>query len=303
MPALLEVSAVTKRYGATRALDDVTFELQSGRVLAVLGANGAGKTTLIRCVTGTTHFEGTLSIDGVDVRAHGRDARRLLGYLPQHAAFHADLTVRETAEFYADLRRASHVEALERVAAVGLADHLDKRVNALSGGMRQRLALAVALLTDPPLLVLDEPAAGLDIAARIELRHLVREQRARGKTILMSTHWLEDVPYVADDVLVLEGGRCEFLGTARAFAALSARTSNLYLRVKGERTKAVRAARTVVMDGAVSSQGDWLVVACGPVEKGPVIEALVSAQVPILDLRVEEVAGGVGRPVEGGGVR
>jgi ABC-type multidrug transport system ATPase subunit len=162
---MLKVSRLSKRYAKTPALDGIDFELGKGAVLAVLGANGAGKTTLIKCVVGLVHFNGQVEVDGVDVARRGKQARARIGYMPQNPAFHNDLTVAEAALFFADLKGASHSQARELVESVGLGDHAEKKVGALSGGMRQRLALSVALLADPPLLVLDEPASGLDISA------------------------------------------------------------------------------------------------------------------------------------------
>ena len=139
-----------------------------------------------------------ITVEGIDVSRDAKGARQRIGYLPQNPAFHADLTVAETALFYAQLRGASDARARTLVENVGLREHAEKQIRALSGGMRQRLALAIALLGDPPLLVLDEPGSGLDTSARLELRQLVQEQRAQGKAVALSTHWIEDVPYIAD---------------------------------------------------------------------------------------------------------
>ncbi|MEX2032784.1 MAG: ABC transporter ATP-binding protein, partial [Dehalococcoidia bacterium] len=189
---MLKVRSARKQYGKIRALDDASFELAAGRVLAVVGANGAGKSTLIKIVVGLMRFEGNVQVNGVDVRRDGRGARRHIGYLPQNPAFHHDMTVQETALFFARLRGAPAQEARAAVAAVGLEAHATKLVGALSGGMRQRLGLAVAQLGSPSLFVLDEPGTGLDVSARLELRDFIREQRAAGKSVLLSTHWLED---------------------------------------------------------------------------------------------------------------
>lgn len=286
--AFLTVSGLTKRYGAVRALDDVTFDLERGQVLALLGANGAGKSTLIKCVVGLMQFEGEVTVDGVSVARHGRQTRASIGYLSQNPALHPDMTVEETAVFYADLRGIAHAQARDLIASVGLADHTGQWVGALSGGMRQRLALAIALLGDPQLLIFDEPAAGLDIAARLELRALIHEQRERGTAVLLSTHWLEDVPYVADLALVLDQGRQRFLGPAELMSGPAGARARLYLRLGGAQFAAANVVRSLLPECEIEVSGGWLVVLCHPAEKARVVEALVHAQFTILDLRVEE---------------
>lgn len=286
--ALLEVHRLAKRYGQSVALHDVSFSLDSGKVLAVIGANGAGKTTLIKCLLGLVRFEGRVSVGGIEVARHGAKARRAIGYLPQQPALHPDLSVGETAALYARLKGASGDEARELVASVGLSEHRDKRADALSGGMRQRLALALALLADPALLVLDEPAAGLDISARLELRHLVQEQRALGKAVVLSTHWVEDVPYIADEVLLLDHGEVRSLGPAASLSSTAAPEARLYLRLNGHSANALPLIGETAPGAPVGRSGDWLVVTCAASEKARIVEALVRAEISILDLRVEE---------------
>jgi len=285
---MLSVRAVSKRYGKSIVLDSATFELQPGEVLATVGSNGAGKSTLIKAVIGLIRFDGDVSVDGIDVRRHGREARARIGYLPQNPAFHTDLNVRETVTFFAQLRGAAASATRSAVEAVGLAEHAEKQVRALSGGMRQRLALAIAQLGDPPLLMLDEPATGLDVAARLELRQFIHEQRALGKAILLSTHWLDDVPSIADRVIVLDEGRTTFDGPAAAFATRAVARSLLYVRLNGHSGEAIPLIQAT--GGDVTRSGDWLAITCPANHKAHVMETLLGAGITILDFRVEEAA-------------
>jgi ABC-type multidrug transport system ATPase subunit len=287
MVLMLNVQSVTKRYGKTVALEGASLDLEAGQVLATVGSNGAGKSTLIKAVVGLIHFEGRVLVGGVDVARDGRAARRHIGYLPQNPAFHDDLNVRETAVFYARIRGASVEAARAAVEAVGLAEHAEKPVGALSGGMRQRLALAVAQVGDPPLLILDEPATGLDVAARLELRRFIREQRAHGKAVLLSTHWLEDVPTIADQVLVLDQGRTTYHGPSAGFAATATPRSRLYLRLNGHTADAISLIQPMAT-GEVARTGEWLAITCLADEKTRVLEVLLGAGITILDFRVEE---------------
>lgn len=289
---MLTVTGVTKRYGQLDAVTNIDFQLTAGNVLAIIGPNGAGKTTLIKCLLGLIKFEGTVLVDGIDVARYGQDARKKIGYLPQNPAFHADLTVAETALFYADLKSVSASRARDGVIAIGLADHAEKKVGELSGGMRQRLGLAVALLADPALLILDEPATGLDMSARLELRRLVTEQRASNHAVLLSTHWLEDVPYIADNVLVLDRGKRAFFGNTKDSAVVTASASQLYIRVDGDNISACEFVRKIAPNSTVSTMSDWVIVSCRAIEKAMIVESLVVAGIKVLDFRVEEAVSG-----------
>lgn len=287
---MLSADSVTKRYGKTTALESASLNVDEGQVTAIIGSNGAGKTTLFKCIMGLARFDGRIVVGGKDVVRDGRAARRLIGYLPQNPALHPDLTVRETALFYADLKSVPASRSHQMVQDAGLEEHSGKIVGALSGGMRQRLALGIAQLADPPLLILDEPAAGLDISARLDLRKLVTEQRQRGKAVVLSTHWLEDVPYIADNVLVLERGRTVFQGPASQLAAANAPRSRLFLRLNGHSPEAMDLLRAMPASRGVQRSGDWVIVTCAATEKARVVEALVGAGIGILDFQVEEAS-------------
>lgn len=289
---MLTATDVTKQYGGVSAVENIGFDLVAGDVLAVVGANGAGKTTLIKCLLGLVKFKGKVFVDGIDVARFGQDARKKIGYLPQNPAFHTDLTVAETALFYADLKSVTTERAHDSVDAIGLGDHSGKKVGELSGGMRQRLGLAIALLGDPPLLILDEPATGLDMSARLELRRLVIEQRTSNRAVLLSTHWLEDVPYIADRVLVLDRGNCIYLGNTTDSTAVTASTSQLYIRVNGDTAQVVQLVKQIAPEASVSTVSDWVIVSCRAKDKAMVVEHLVVAGIKVLDFRVEEAVSG-----------
>lgn len=207
MSAVIEIQSVHKAFGRTRVLDGVTFRVEPGQSVALWGSNGAGKTTLIRCLLGLIDFDGAIRVAGLDVRREGKRVRRLLAYVPQELALYDDFKVLEAARFMARVKGAPKSACEPRLDELGLTPHLHKRVRELSGGLKQRLALAVALLNDPPVLILDEPTSNLDSAARRSLMSLLLDLKASGKTILFISHRPEEVRGLADRVLTLEYGK------------------------------------------------------------------------------------------------
>ena len=197
---------LTKDYGFVKALDDVSFSVQPGEAIALWGANGAGKTTTLRCLLGVQTFEGKLTVNGFDVARQGKGARASIGYVPQEVGFY-DMSVIETLDFYARLKKIERGRIVPLLDQVKLSEQQRKRVKMLSGGMKQRLALAIALLANPPILVLDEPTANLDVQAQRDFIHMIQTLSAAGKTIVFSSHRLDEVLSIAQRVLVLDAGR------------------------------------------------------------------------------------------------
>jgi ABC-type multidrug transport system ATPase subunit len=189
------------------ALADVSLTLDAGEVTLLLGANGAGKSTLLRCLLGITGYEGSIAVDGLDPLADGCDVRAAIGYMPQSGGLHTDLTVRDTMKLYAQIRQSSMVRAEMLLQEAGLWAHLDTRVGDLSGGMRQRLGFALALLPDPRILVLDEPSASLDAASRRWLAQRLRAAAVEGRTVIVSTHAGQELLDAGDRTITLEDGR------------------------------------------------------------------------------------------------
>ncbi len=222
------VDAVAKRFGRNHALDGVSLDLATG-VTGLLGPNGAGKTTLLRMLA------TVLVPDTGSLRLLGRDPadpddrlaiRRRLGYFPQEPGFFRGFTVFEFVDYVAILKemtdaRRRHDEVRRVVAEVGLEQVSGKKIRALSGGMRRRVALAQSLLGDPELLVLDEPTVGLDPEQRLRFRDVV-SRVGEGRTVVLSTHQTEDVAALCHRVLVIDRGRIFFDGTAASLAALAA---------------------------------------------------------------------------------
>src|SRR4029453_14140692 len=203
---MIEITDVTKKYGRREALAHVTAEVRTGEVTLLLGANGAGKSTLLRCLLGVTDFEGEIRVHGLDPRTDGPSVRALIGYMPQTGGLHLESTVEETLQFYADIRRVPRERCAVLLAEAGLTDHSSTRVGELSGGMRQRLGFAIALLTNPSVLVLDEPSASLDRRSREWLTDQLRAGADAGCAGLVSTHAGQELLDAGDRRITLEDG-------------------------------------------------------------------------------------------------
>ncbi|WP_330265963.1 ABC transporter ATP-binding protein [Streptomyces griseorubiginosus] len=228
MTDTVSASGLCLRYGGTRALDDVSLRLTPG-VTGLLGPNGAGKTTLLRVLaTAVPADQGAFTVLGHDPgTSRGRQrVRRSLGYLPQTPGLHPDFSAFEFVDYVAILkeltdRTARHREVRRVLAEVDLGDVRGRRIKKLSGGMRQRVALAAALVGDPGFLVLDEPTVGLDPEQRMRFRELIA-QAGEGRTVLLSTHQTEDVAMLCHRVLVMARGRILFEGTPAELTARAA---------------------------------------------------------------------------------
>jgi ABC-type multidrug transport system ATPase subunit len=204
---MVRAVGLSKRYGRLCALDGVSFTLTPGEIVALLGPNGAGKTTTFKCLLGVTQFDGSVEVDGISAKANGKAARRRIGYLPQAPVFDPRDTCETLLQFLAELKGADPSRAGSLLERVHLYEQRNARVGHLSGGMRQRLALAAALLANPPLLLLDEPTANLDAGSRREFHDLLLELREEGRTIVLSTHFIDALGEIADRVIVLKQGR------------------------------------------------------------------------------------------------
>ena len=228
MTTTVSAAGLSLRYGSTQALDDVSLRLGEG-VTGLLGPNGAGKTTLLRVLaTAAPADSGSFTVLGHDpgTTAGRQDVRRVLGYLPQTPGFHPDFTAFEFVDYVAILkeltdRAGRHQEVRRVIEEVDLSDVRGKRIKKLSGGMRQRVALAAALVGDPGFLVLDEPTVGLDPEQRMRFRELIA-RAGEGRTVLLSTHQTEDVAMLCNRVVVMAAGVIRFDGTPAELTARAA---------------------------------------------------------------------------------
>jgi ABC-2 type transport system ATP-binding protein len=231
LPAV-SVCNLRKKYGSTEAVSNVSFDVDAGQIFGLIGPNAAGKTTTLECILGLRRPDGgSIRINGLDLRTHAAQLKMLLGAQLQAATLQDKITPREALDLFGSFypQPFSGDELLSRL---DLMDKADAAFATLSGGQRQRLFLALALVNRPAVLVLDEPAAGLDPQARRTLRALIREIQTEGRTVLLSTHDLEEAGQLCDRIAILDGGRiiaaatpAELVARASALARVIVRTA------------------------------------------------------------------------------
>jgi ABC-2 type transport system ATP-binding protein len=216
--AAVTIQNLSKSYGTVPAVKDVSFQVERGEIFGLLGPNGAGKTTTIRCLcTLAKPDSGTIELDGISVIDQPREARKRIGYVAQAVALDPILTGRELLELQAALYHIPKVEARQRIEVLleilDLHDYADNKTGTYSGGLKRRIDLAAGLLHQPEVLILDEPTVGLDIESRVVVWDFLRQLRAGGTTILITSHYLEEVDALADRVGIIDRGSMIAEGT------------------------------------------------------------------------------------------
>ncbi len=218
----LRIEGLSKKFAGKMAVDNVSIKLNAG-VYGLLGANGAGKTTLMRMICGILNpTSGNIQFDGQDIARMGEQYRDLLGYLPQDFGYYPDFRAEEFLWYMAALKglplRSAKIKSQELLERVALSAVSRKKIRTFSGGMKQRLGIAQAMLNDPRVLVLDEPTAGLDPKERVRFRNLIADM-ARDKIVILSTHIVSDVEYIADQIVVMKQGGLLITGTVEQLTA------------------------------------------------------------------------------------
>lgn len=273
---MIEVRHLSRRYGAVLALDDVSFHIGKGEIAGFLGPNGAGKSTCMKILTGSlAPGRGQVRLGGLDVVAQPLAARRLVGFMPENVPLYPESSVRDFLGFVAGLKgvargeRRDHLQQI--MARCGLQSVADRLVGHLSRGFRQRTGLAQALVGDPPVLILDEPTAGLDPHQIVEIRQLIRGFKG-DKTVLLSSHILAEVGQICERVLILDHGR--LVGEERADDLVDpAGRCTVLLTWEGNREAVASALAAVVGEDAVrvTDHGAEVAIAGNPVEIKPML--------------------------------
>jgi len=293
---MIDIKKLTKTFGNLVAVGDLDLHIEVGDIFGFIGPNGAGKTTTMRIlVTLLEPTHGSAFIDGLDVTRKGKEVRRRVGYMPDFMGVYDDLKVFEYLEFFA---AAFGIEYSKRQGIVDgvleLTDLVSKRsapVDSLSRGMQQRLGLARVLIHDPKVLILDEPASGLDPRARIEMRELLRELKRMGKTIMISSHILSELEEICDRVGIIEHGQLVFSGTMEEIQPRLGIQSKVRVKVLGDGARAIELLSALPQILQVETVGDYLAVTFreGEQTDGVIARTLVNGGVDLVYLQPEQL--------------
>jgi len=291
---MIQTNLLTKFYGNLQALVDLDLNIQKGDIFGFIGPNGAGKTTTMRILaTLLEPTRGKAFIDGLDVTKNGKKVRRRVGYMPDFMGVYDDLKVFEYLEFFAaafSIHRSKRKAVVEGV--LELTDLKSKKavtVDSLSRGMQQRLGVARVLIHDPKVLILDEPASGLDPRARIEIRELLRELKRMGKTIMISSHILSELEEICDRVGIIEHGKLVFSGTLEEIRAQLGLQSKVRVTVASNEQKATELLSALPGVQDVQFLDNSIIVSFGDGIKsdGVIARTLVMGGIDVISLQPE----------------
>ncbi|MDH5018781.1 ABC transporter ATP-binding protein [Halobacterium rubrum] len=289
MPAI-ELHGVTKRYGDVTALHDLDLTVEDGEIYGFLGPNGAGKSTTIDILLDFVRpTSGTASVLGMDAQTDSQAIRRRIGVLPEGFHVYERLTARQHLNFAIESKGASDdPEAL--LERVGIPDAVDRKAGGFSKGMQQRLALAISLVGEPDLLILDEPSTGLDPNGAREMRAIITEEADRGATVFFSSHILEQVEAVCDRVGILKSGELVAEDSIEALRSAADTGTTLTVTLDAVTDAAADAARDVPGVSEVSVDGDRLVVRTDSAAKTDVLDAVESTGADVRDFSTEQAS-------------
>lgn len=298
---MVEVKNLTKRYGSSVAVDDVSFTAESGEILGFLGPNGAGKSTTMNIITGyLSSNSGTVTVDGCEILEDPNGAKSKIGYLPEIPPLYIDMKVKEYLSFMFDLKRVrlpkqKHLEEVCTVARI--TDVSNRLIRNLSKGYRQRVGLAQALIGNPPVLILDEPTVGLDPQQIIEMRTLIKGL-GKKHTVILSSHILSEIEATCDRVIVINKGKLVADARTSDITRSLAGSWNLMLQVEGSETAVVSAIKTISdvsrvrkMRTVDRNSNEYLVEPTGNIDiRKQVFNVLSNANLPILMMKNAELS-------------
>ncbi len=305
----VETKGLTKKFKDLVAVDNLNLSVRRGEIFGFLGPNGAGKTTTIRMILGLMYpTSGTVSINGFDISDKTADFRRSLGFLPERVGFYSNLTGKQTMEFYCDMKGASREEVGPLLQRVGLHEFADKKVGTYSRGMIQLLGVAQTMIGSPDLLVLDEPAGGLDPRWIRMVKDSIREAKARGATVFFSSHILGEVEEICDRVAIINRGALVAEDTIKNLSKHLEMKPRLWLQLPKVDEDVINLAKGIEGVTEVHVTENWLMVECDHEIRVKVMTILQTGGYQFMDIRTEEpsledmflkVTG----TAEGGGVR
>ena len=281
----IEVEKLTKRYGDLLAVDNISFNVRKGEVFALLGPNGAGKTTTVEIIdTIRTPTSGKASILGMDVTKRKHEIVPRIGVLPQGFSSFDRITVRETIQYFSRLFCCRKTDVDGLIELVNLKDKAQEQYKNLSGGLMQRLGIAIALVNDPEVVFLDEPSTGLDPRARREVWKLLLGLKEKGKTVFLTTHYMEEAEFLADTVAIISKGKIIAMGSPEAL--IESNANYLVLTLKPVDEKAIEIVRKMGFDAVHDNRNDIKVMVEQTDDVRKILNTIKDAGTSLLSLDV-----------------
>ena len=287
----IRVESVTKKYGNQKALDDISFTVNSGEIVGFLGPNGAGKSTMMKIITGFLHPDkGNVWINETIVEGDTLDIRHQIGYLPENNPLYTDLYVAEYLEYVAGIYHLKAVKSRvnEMIRLTGLLSEKHKKIGTLSKGYRQRVGIAQALIHDPSILILDEPTSGLDPSQIVEIRQLIRNI-STSKTVMLSTHIMQEVEALCDRIMIINHGKIVATDTPSNIKALATANSQ---KILVEFAEPINSEKLKDIEGIIEiqniSEKTWLISGGGNDLRPLIFRFALANNLTILTLNKQE---------------
>jgi ABC-type multidrug transport system ATPase subunit len=285
----IEVSGLIKTYNHIPAVNNVSFRVNKGEIFGFLGPNGAGKTTTIKAMLDLIHADaGTITINSIDVRTHGKEAKKYVGYMPEKVAFYDNLTALQNLCFYAEIKHASEEECIHLIEEFGLGDTGKKRVGKFSKGMVQRLGMARAILGNPPILILDEPSGGLDPRGVVLIRDKILEMKKKGTTIFVSSHILSEVQEICDRVGIINKGVLVAQDSVEGLSKKLNLKPQITVTLDKMSSSIENEVKKLPGVESIQAKGNTLEIVCDGAMKAKVILAITNAKGNIQNLQTKE---------------
>lgn len=286
---MLKIKNLVKKYGKFTAVDNLNMEISESQIFGFVGSNGAGKTTTMKIVAGLLPpTSGEITVDGADIFSNPGEVKRKIGYMPDFFGVYDDLKVDEYMNFYAGIYGIPYRERKgitdQLLELVDLSYKRDFYVDSLSRGMKQRLCLARSLIHDPRLIILDEPASGLDPRARVEMKNILRELKNMGKTILISSHILSELSEMCTVIGIINQGKMSACGSVEDITAKLARTGKLKIKVRDRVEEAVKLLQEQPAIGGIAINGEVIEADTNADEQmlSEILKRLVIQDIPVI---------------------
>lgn len=291
---MLQVSGLVKTFGAKRAVDGVSFQVGDGETYGLLGPNGAGKSTTINLILGLLKMDaGSVTVAGRDLKADPHGVKRLIGFVPQEIALYPTLTARENLAFWGRMYSLGGRELGRRIdealALVGLSERARERIDTYSGGMKRRINIAAALLHRPQLLIMDEPTVGIDPQSRVHILETVKALSSAGRTVIYTSHYMEEVEYLCNRIGIIDSGRIIAQGTLAELRRIIDQRAHIRLRLSSNTAGVLARLRAIKgVEQVEERAGELIIVTPDAAAALPAITAECTEYARIQSIALEE---------------